>query len=282
MGPKKELFMLKKSVSALLAVVCFSFLSAALFTGCDPIEGSLEKIHQDALDNTKSGPVNTPLVIVGSQIGAINAGTAGSVSFPVTTGNIADGPYNATVENLPTGMSVSGQVIISSNSGMLTLSGNILTEVGTYTNLKLTINGVSSPEFTLVISLGSKTVSVGGQNGTLSAGNAGTATFPVTTANIANGSYGATVVNLPTGVNVSGQVTISGNSGTLTLSGTPIAAATITTLSLTIDTATSAAFTLTIKSVSVGAQSGSIKAGIGGTVTFPVETGNIEIGRAHV
>nr|AGS51697.1 hypothetical protein [uncultured bacterium contig00032] len=64
-----------------------------------------------------------------------------------------------------------------------------------------------------------KTVSVGAQSGTLNAGTAGTVTFPVTTANIANGNYAVSVANLPTGVSVQGQVAINGNAGTLTLAG---------------------------------------------------------------
>ena len=99
-------------------------------------------------------------------------------------------------------------------------------------------------EFTV---LPSKTVSVGMQSGTLTAGMAGTVTFPVTTVNIANGSYTVTVANLPEGVTVQGQVTIDSNSGELTLAGdTSTEEGDTETLTLTIDGATSGVFTLTI------------------------------------
>ena len=92
-----------------------------------------------------------------------------------------------------------------------------------------------------------KTVSIGTQNGTLAAAHAGEVTFPVTTANIANGSYTVTVANRPAGITVSGQVTIDNNSGTLTLAGdTSTIEGTTSNLTLTIDGATSNTFTLTI------------------------------------
>jgi len=93
-----------------------------------------------------------------------------------------------------------------------------------------------------------KTVAVGAQSGTLAAGTAGTVTFAVTTANIADGDHTATVANLPTGVTVQGgKVTIASNSGTLTLAGDATTVEAVTsTLTLTIDGVTSAAFTLTI------------------------------------
>jgi len=92
-----------------------------------------------------------------------------------------------------------------------------------------------------------KTVTVATQTGTMTAGAAETVTFAVTTENIANGSYDAAMANLPTGVNVQGKVTITGNSGTLTLTGSvATVAGTYNSLTLTIDRTTSNAFLLTI------------------------------------
>ncbi|MDR2543253.1 MAG: hypothetical protein LBC80_07380 [Treponema sp.] len=92
-----------------------------------------------------------------------------------------------------------------------------------------------------------KTVSVGIQTGTLTAGTPGHVTFAVTTANINNGIYQAVVAGLPTGVTVYGQLAISSNSGTLTLAGgTNTTAAVTSTLKLTVDGATSSSFTLTV------------------------------------
>jgi len=91
-----------------------------------------------------------------------------------------------------------------------------------------------------------RTIAVGTQNGSLGAGVAGSVTFTVTTTNFSYGGR-ATVANLPTGVTASENVSISGNSGTLTLTGNASTVqGTTSTLTLTIDGVTSETFTLTI------------------------------------
>jgi len=190
-------------------------------------------------------------VSVGTQIGTLTAGTAGTVTFPVTTTNIANGAYTATVTNLPSGISVQGNVTINNNVGTLTLVGNAFTNAGTFNNLQLTIDGTQSSPFPLTISPpAARTVSVGSQIGTLIAGTAGTVTFPITTTNIANGAYTATVTNLPWTVSIQGQVTINNGIGTLTLAGNILTTAgTHSNLRLTIDGTQSLPFTLTISQV---------------------------------
>jgi len=97
-----------------------------------------------------------------------------------------------------------------------------------------------------------KSVSVGAQSGTLTEKQAGTVTYTVTASNINNGSYSATVANLPGGMSVSGNVAIATGSGTLTLAGnTSTAAGTTSNLTLTIDGATSSTFSLTIAAAPV-------------------------------
>jgi len=91
-------------------------------------------------------------VYVGSQVGAMTEGEAGTVTFPVATEGIPNGNYNVTVANLPTGVTVQGQVSIAGNIGTLTLAGDTTTTAGAAGNLSLTINAVSSPAFTLIIS----------------------------------------------------------------------------------------------------------------------------------
>jgi hypothetical protein len=192
-------------------------------------------------------------VSVGEQSGTLVAGTVGTVTFPVTTTNIAAGTYPATVGSagLPAGVSVQGQgqVTIAANGrGTLTLAGTAATAANS-TAHRLTVDGATSAaQFTLTIAAANKTVSVGAQSGTLIAGTAGTVTFPVTTTNIAAGTYPATVTNRPTGVSVQGNVTInSGGTGTLVLSGTAsTVAGTTSSLRLTIDGILSAAFSITI------------------------------------
>jgi len=91
-------------------------------------------------------------VSVGTQNGKLIAGMTGStVTFPVTTIEIANGTYTATVANLPTGVTVQGNVTVNANSGILTLAGNNLTVASTANNLTLTIDGVTSNNFSLSI-----------------------------------------------------------------------------------------------------------------------------------
>lgn len=83
------------------------------------------------------------------------------------------------------------------------------------------------------------------QNGSPEEDVAGSATYAVTTANIANGKYVATLNNAPVGVSAV-NVTISGNTGVLTINTTASAVNGTFPLTLTIDGTTSAVFYLTI------------------------------------
>ena len=228
-----------------------------------PKNGLVAHTYADVLKITGDNGINleVPLEItvfakavsVGAQAGTLMAGTAGTVTFPVTTENIDDGEYDVTVTNRPTGVTIQGKVIIDDNAGTLTLAGNTSTVAGETETLTLTLDGTTSTAFTLEIIAPTtvKSVSVGTQSGTLTAGTAGTVTFPVTTANIANGSYTVTVANRPTGISIQGQVTINNNVGTLTLAGSTSTIASVTnTLTLTLDNITSAAFTITISALS--------------------------------
>jgi hypothetical protein len=179
-------------------------------------------------------------VQVGSQVGIMTAGVANSsVDFQITTTSIANGQHAATLSGAPTGVSVQQDMVnIQNGSGTLTLTGNTTTQTGTTSTVRVTIDGVQSNQFTLVISAAAaKTVSVGAASGTLTAGMTGSINFPVTTTNITNGIYPASVSNLPNGVIVSqDMVQITGGSGTLTLYGNGSqAAGTRTNLWLTID-----------------------------------------------
>lgn len=90
-----------------------------------------------------------------------------------------------------------------------------------------------------------KTVSVGGQTGSLTTGTAGNVTYTVTTTNIDDGTYTATLGDAPDGV-TAGDVEISSNTGTLTVNTTTATPAGTHPLTLTIDGATSASFDLVV------------------------------------
>ena len=106
-------------------------------------------------------------VAVGKQIGTLTAGTAGTVTFPITTANIANGNYGVSITNLPTGVTVQGQVAINNGMGILTLAADANTAAGVTDKLTLTIDGVTSTAFTLTVN--SPAPTGGGGRGTGSA-----------------------------------------------------------------------------------------------------------------
>ena len=108
-------------------------------------------------------------VTVGAQSGALAAGATGTVTFPVTTSNIANGSYTATVANRPNGISVQGQVTINNNTGTLTLEGTSSTVQGNTNNLTLTIDGATSAAFMLIV--GGTSAPTAPQNFAVSSGN---------------------------------------------------------------------------------------------------------------
>ena len=189
-------------------------------------------------------------VSVGEQKGTINAGAAGTASFDVTTTGIDAGEYDATVANIPNGVTVQGKVTVDeTGDGTLILAGGASTTEGEFNTLTLAIDGATSEPFTLTIAPAiPKTVTVGEQEYTLTEGQERTVRFPVTTTGIANGRFASpTVQNLPTGVTVSGSVTITNGAGRLNLVGS---ASTVPgvydNLRLVLDGVTSEPFTLTI------------------------------------
>ena len=93
----------------------------------------------------------TGTVSVGLQDRVLVAGVPDRVSFSITTTNVVDGTFSANVVPLPLGVSVDGGVTINNNVGTLTLSGNEFTNAGTFNTLRLTIDCIQSPMFTLSI-----------------------------------------------------------------------------------------------------------------------------------
>ena len=90
-------------------------------------------------------------VIVGIQKSTPTAGIFGLVAYDVTTTNIANGDYTATVSNLPTGVTIDPLVQITNNKGTLYLLCSVTAAAGTTNNLTLNLSGVTSAPFTLNI-----------------------------------------------------------------------------------------------------------------------------------
>lgn len=193
---------------------------------------------------------------------------APSISVQPSPQTVNEG-QSATFSVTATGMGLTYQWQVNTGSGFTNItSGGVYSGAST-TTLNITgatagMNGylyrvvvtgtyspiaISNSALLTVTAAPIKSVSVGPQSGTATAGTAGSLTYTVTTANITNGTYAVSIANLPAGVTIgnSGNVTISGNSGTLTLTVADTAAAGTTgTLALTLDGATSAAFSIAI------------------------------------
>jgi fibronectin type 3 domain-containing protein len=229
-----------------------------LFAGEVTVRGTIRNGKGEGADYTQDFkitvtalPAGTKTAAVGAQAGIPTAGTAGSVAYAVTTAGIENGSYDATVANLPAGVTVGngGKVTLSNGAGTLTLNTSAATPAGEYQNLTLAINGATSAAFRLTVApAGTKTVTVGAQQGIPTAGTAGSITYAVTTAGIENGDYEATVLNLSDGVTVGngGIVTISSGAGTLTLNTSATTPANEYWITLAINGATSAAFELNV------------------------------------
>jgi hypothetical protein len=90
-------------------------------------------------------------VSVGTQSGILYETVGGEVSFTVTTKNIADDTYFVTVNNLPEGAAVQEEVTITDGSGELIFVCDKTIEEGITDTLTLTLDEVTSDEFTLAI-----------------------------------------------------------------------------------------------------------------------------------
>ena len=147
------------------------------------------------------------------------------------------------------------------------------------------------PEMT-TLKEATKSIRVAMQKGTIYAGSTGSATFAVTTTNIANGQAGAvrwysdadgtSTTSAPAGITISVSNTWD-NAATITVtaSGTTHTAAT-RYLRVTIDGIRSSVIRLTItpKTITVAEQNGTIYAGETGAATFAVTTTGIASGQA--
>lgn len=204
---------------------------------------------------TTTGYVTTPKT--GECVVTIVSGAAQTLSFAqsTVTKTVGDPIFtNVLTHSVGTGAvtyssSNTGVATVNPTTGAVSIAGAGTTTITANAAMVPGAYAPGSASFTLTVNAPAKSVSVGPQIGTATAGTAGSLTYTVTTANITNGTYAVSIANLPTGVTIgnSGNVTISGNSGTLTLTVVDTAAAGTTgTLVLTLDGATSAAFSIVI------------------------------------
>ena len=130
-----------------VATIVACLAVTTMFASCDETNGD-----DDGGGGNGGGAKKT--VEVSAQIGTMTAGVAGTVTYSVTTDNISNGNYDATVDNRPAGVTVQGKVTINSGSGTLTLAGSTSTKVGETKNLTLTIDKTKSAVFALNITEG--------------------------------------------------------------------------------------------------------------------------------
>ena len=90
-------------------------------------------------------------ITVGEQTGIMRAKENNSVSFYAATMNVPAGYYPITFNNLPTGVTVSSTIILTYAGALFELGGSSSTVAGTYNNITLSIDGVTSAPFTLTI-----------------------------------------------------------------------------------------------------------------------------------
>ena len=88
-------------------------------------------------------------VSVAAQSGALTFGTAGSATFAVTTTNIADGTYPASLGGAPADVAADN-VTVSGGAATLTVRTSATTPAGTH-SLTLTMDGTTSSSFDLRI-----------------------------------------------------------------------------------------------------------------------------------
>jgi len=264
--------------------------------------GNIGWIDQD-LTLVISPAQSNQTLSVGAQSGTLAHGMPGSVSYAVTSQNLANGNYNiALTAPVPQGISLgSSNLAINNNSGTLVLNTNGTTPVGTHTvNFSVTrgtgaqaVRINQSATFTVGTQAQGISLNLGIQSGTLTQGIPGSASYAVTSRNLANGNYSIALISpVPQGVSLgSGNLAISNNSGTLVLNtnSTTPAGAHAVNFSVTRGTGAQAvtvnrSVTLTVSTSAqnialyVGIQNGTMTQGAASSVSYAITTQNLPNG----
>jgi len=191
-------------------------VASSVTQGSHPLTFDFVGISGVAFPNPRTLPLNVgapggvPSISIGAQQGSLTAGTGGTVNFLVTTQNIAPATPIALTGFIPSGFSLDGSPTVNA-SGVTTIAIRTTDAVtaGVY-SLELLISGTVSPFFDVEVSHDSglppqSSINVGSQTGALYVGAGGSATFVVTTQNIAAGSGLELVGAVPTGVTIEGN-----------------------------------------------------------------------------
>ena len=166
--------------------------------------------------------VTSKSISVGSQTGSLTAGSAGSVTYTVATTGIADGSeIYLEKSNEIWGVSLDpGTSFTTGDSTEVTINITAETPPGSH-QLGLYIDGLTSDKFTLEVGV-AKSISVGSQTGTLTAGSAGAVTYTVTTTGIAAGTgFYLDNINGISGISLNAGTSVTtGDSTTVTINTT--------------------------------------------------------------
>ena len=247
---------------------------------------------RDASDSFQITVAPASVLTIGTITGSLIANQAGTVTVAVSGANLGaagsvDFAADGVVTGLPSGITASGTFTIAENeagSGTLTLSGIPVAD-GPST-VTVTMRGVSD-NFQLAVAAAPVSVlTIGTITGNFIAGQAGTVTVAVSGANL--GVAGSVdfaaddvVTGLPSGITASGIFTIAedgSGSGTLTLSGTPVAdgpsTVTVTVRGVS-DNFQLAVAAAPVSVLTIGTIAGNFIAGQAGTVTVVVSGANL-------
>ena len=190
---------------------------------------------------TQDPGVSGTIPVITTPAGALAPGTVGTPYSLTLAATNSPTSWAVTTGSLPAGLTLNNSGVISGTP----TSARIATFTVTATNASGTSAAVG---FSIRInSTTTKTITVGAQSNTITAGTGGSATFPATTTGIANGNYGVSAIgaNWPSDVTI-GSPTVANNAFTITLHVTATVSAGIYSLSITIDGTTSNTFNLVV------------------------------------
>lgn len=213
---------------------------------------------------------------LGSQVGSLTAGAAGTASFAVTTKNVADGTVGSlswysdaggkSGASAPGGISAS-VTAISGNSAIVTMTVTSAATAGSFYFTVAEDSGISSVATLAVAQAASRSLSLGAQTGALSAGTAGSVSFAVKTSNIADGTAGiiswysaadgSISASAPSGISASVSA-VSGGAATVTMTATKDSVVGSYYFKLSEDSAVSAIASLLVASASSNASKWSV------------------------